>query len=120
MAKGKQRGFNRRQQKLHRPTSGKGIILDLKKRVQARQLRTQRKEVIRSSYSTEAVTEEMRKAADLLVTVFREEDVDPYAAMTGMSLLLVEMALSDGLSKEDLLSRLDILYDEVRKVTSEV
>jgi hypothetical protein len=114
---GKRRGTQRRAPK--RTRGGKGIILDLKKRTQARELRKLRKvkSALPPGKEADAMLTEMRKTADLLVTIFKEEDVDPYAAMSGMSLLLAEMGINDGRDRNDFLHTIGEVYDMVKATT---
>lgn len=106
-------------QKQRANRSGKGIILDLKKRTQARELRKfkKAKATLPPGKDTDVMFTEMRKVADLLRTIFSEEDVDPYAAMSGMTLLLCEMALNDGRDRNDTLHTIGEVYDMVKHTT---
>ena len=98
------RGVKNRGRK-RRGSQRKGVILDLQKR----------REVLKGSPVDPAVlSKEAGDVRDLLRSVFGEDETDPYAAMAGMSLLLVEMALSDGQSKTRFLQQVELLYEAVR------
>jgi len=98
---------------------GKGIVLDMKKRAQAHEVRKQQKKMSTEGYSQEGATDEVHTAANLLVTVFREEDINPYAAMGGMAVLLARMAVADKSGKEHFLTQMGGVYDEIYKAEEE-
>ena len=113
----KPRGGMRR----HKGVGGKGVILDLKKRTQARQLREQQKKVAQAEIpSDEAATDAVNMTANLLVTVFQEEDINPYAAMGGRGVLLCRMAYKDGNSREEFLERMSAVYDHVVEIEKKI
>ncbi len=119
-ARGKKSFNNPPKRRRTRPyKGGKGVMLDLKKRAQARDVREQQKKMSAEGYTQEGATDEVNAAANLLVTVFREEDINPYAAMGGMAVLLARMAVADESGKEQFLTQMSEVYAEVEKAEKE-